>query len=161
MDDVVWSIAAVFPKYVEFPRSMFKNTACVAERGQLVEKGCLLPCSDPRFNYRRWYDVGAWWAVELGLGEHFEAYAGFVLSADELRGLQDQLDLKYECLRTNDAGLVTANRICAALSLYKILPWVLGIFVLFFMLGSIVRIAWSVVSGAIFSIFVLYITAFY
>ena len=160
-DDIVWTIQAILPKFVVFPSSMFKNSACIPKPGFPVEYGCLLPCTDPRFNYRHWYDVGAWWAVEMGLAEHFETYAGFILSADELRNLQDQLDLKYECLLQNDAGLVTGNRICAALSLYKMLPWVFGMLVLVFMLGSIVQIVWTVVTSAIFSVFVLYITAFY
>ncbi len=78
-----------------------------------------------------------------------------------MHNLQDQLDLKYDCLLENDAGLITGNRICAALSLYKILPWVFGMLVLVYMLGSIVQIIWSVVSSALFSIVVLYLSAFY
>ena len=163
MDDIVWTIGAIIPKYIEFPRSMFVNSSCVPEQGSgaSVPPKCLLPCTDPRFNYVHWYDVGAWWALELGFGEHFEAYAGIILSADDLAKLQDQLDLKYQCLLDNDVGQITANRICAALSLYKILPWVFGMLVLVYMLGSIIRITASVVGGALFSIFMLYFTAFY
>lgn len=163
MDDIVWTIGAIIPKYIEFPRSMFVNSSCVPEEGSgaSVPPKCLLPCTDPRFNYVHWYDVGAWWALELGFGEHFEAYAGIILSADDLAKLQDQLDLKYQCLLDNDTGAITANRICAALSLYKILPWVFGMLVLVYTLGSIIRITASVVGGALFSIFMLYFTAFY
>ena len=149
------------PKSVFLPSVLYKSEVCLVAAGPRVDAACLRTCIDEPFSFLEWYDVLAWWALELGFGEHFETYAGFILSADDLRKLQDQLDLKYQCLLDNVAGPITANRICAALSMYKILPWAFGMLVLVYMLGTIIRITASVVGGALFSIFMLYFTAFY
>ena len=102
-----------------------------------------------------------WWATELGWAGPLETYAGLLLSSDDLMTLQDQLALKDECLTQGDSSLVMGNRVCAALSLYKAFSYLILLFLSIFFIGTIIRTAWSLLCTIVFSIFVLYITAFY
>jgi hypothetical protein len=161
MDDLLWTVNSFLPEVIEFPPSMFISVACIPKRNAHIHKNCLRSCSDPPFEYRRWYDVMAWWATELNWAGPLETYAGFLLSSDDLITLQDQLDLKAECLTQGDDSLVMGNRICATLSLYKAFPYLILLFLSIFFIGTIIRTAWSLLCTILFSIFVLYITAFY
>jgi hypothetical protein len=161
MDDLLWTVNSLFPDFIELPSSMYRSNACLANAQDYINKDCLIKCTDPKFNYTHWYDVGAWWAVELHLEEPFQRYASFVLSADDVENLEDQIILKLACLDQNDSSLITGNRICAALSLYKLLPYILLAFLLLFALGTIIRTIWTVTSSVLFSILVLYVTSFY
>lgn len=161
MDDLLWTVNSFLPVVVEFPPSMFVSVSCIPKRNEFIQKNCLRSCSDPPFEYRRWYDVMAWWATELGWGDPLETYASFILSSGDVGMLQDQLALKHECLVQGDASLVAGNRICAALSMYKAFPYIILLFLSIFFLGTIVRTVWSVTCAVLFSILVLFITAFY
>lgn len=161
MDDLLWTVNSLFPDFIELPSSMYRSNTCLANSQDYINKDCLIKCTDPKFNYKHWYDVGAWWAVELHLEEPFQRYASFLLSADDVENLEDQIILKLACLDQNDSSLITGNRICAALSLYKLLPYVLLAFLLLFAFGTIIRTIWTVTSSVLFSILVLYVTSFY
>ena len=161
MDDLLWTINNFLPVTIEFPASMFVSVACIPQRNAEIQKNCLRSCSDSPFEYHRWYDVMAWWATELDWAGPLETYAGYLLSSDDLVTLQDQLILKNECFTQGDDSLITGNRICAALSSYKAFPYLILLFLSIFFIGTIIRTVWSLLSTIIFSIFVLYVTAFY
>ena len=161
MDDVLWTVNNLIPVFIELPSSMYRNADCIPKAKEYIKEGCLLPCTDPKFNYRHWYDVAAWWAAELGVAQQFETYAALVLSADDAKNLSEQLDLKSFCLLQNDANLIVANRLCAALSMYKVLPYLLAVLLCLFALGTMIRVIWTLVCSILFSVLVLYITSFY
>ena len=48
-----------------------------------------------------------------------------------------------------DAGLVTANRICAAISAYRVLPVLLFLLLLLFALGALTRLLLALVLSSI------------
>ena len=161
MDDVLWTVNNMLPVFIELPASLYRSAACIPQAKADIAKGCLLPCTDPKFNYRHWYHVAAWWAAELNAGEQFETYAALVLSADDMQGLYAHTNLKYACLSQNDTDLIVANRLCATLSMYKVLPYLLAALFCLFALGTVVRVLWTLACSVLFSVFVLYVTAFY
>jgi hypothetical protein len=151
----------LLPVFIELPASLYRSAACIPQAKADIAKGCLLPCTHPKFNYRHWYHVAAWWAAELNAGEQFETYAALVLSSDDMQDLYAHTNLKYACLVQNDTDLIVANRLCAALSMYKVMPYLLAALFCLFALGTVVRVLWTIACSVMFSVFVLYATAFY
>jgi hypothetical protein len=166
-DDILWSLQQFTPKNIELPAVWYKNGTCAAYNTTISMLGpCIRRCSDRPFSYLEWYDPLSWWMVDFN-GESWlawavrESFVSVLFSEDTKYDIQSSVDFRVQVLGTQNDELIYTNRICAALTTYKLLPFLmlLGILVL---IGLGTLQALFVVANAVLqSTFLLLLSAFY
>ncbi len=165
-DDLVYSLQQLAPASIRLPSVLYRSERCLAAAGPRVDAACLRTCTDEPFSFLEWYDVLAWWALELGLEARLADLARGALAASVL-GPQAQDDVlaavafHTRVFETPDGPLLAANRACAVLSLYKILPHLALLFLALMLALAAVQILLQTASVALQTAFALLVSAFY
>jgi hypothetical protein len=145
-DDFLWTARLLLPVHAELPLVMYKNISCAPVRSAPIHPDCVRRCEDEIFGYDTWYTVLAWWSVEFSVQDFLlrvvNGIPRVIVSEDDYDALTAQVALKARALVDADEGLVLANRVCAFLGLYMVLPY------LFIFLSS-VYIACSLVQTVV------------
>lgn len=139
--DIRATMQSLLPPQMEFPLLLLRDTAsCQAERF-VVPSECILPCSDAPLAYTSWYAVMAWWAVETGAQQVVSDVAA-LLPRDllDLNELEFQIEMKRGDIVTG-GDLANANRLCAILESYRLLPYIFVLGVAAVMLLFLTRFA--------------------
>jgi hypothetical protein len=131
--DIVETLQDYIPNYILLPPSMLRP-GCVMTRDDLfVRDECIIPCDEPPFVFEDAGSVVAWLAAELRL----VAWADKALENIPLDLLFDtaafraQMWLKLGVVQHGGGGLILGHRLCAAVSAYRLLPYLFlgGLFV--------------------------------
>jgi hypothetical protein len=165
-DDFVYSLQQFVPKSVSLPSVLYKSEQCLAGAGPRVDAACLRTCTDEPFSFIQWYDVLAWWALELGLEARLADLSQHALAAVFL-GPQTQDDIleavafHTRVFETPDVALLVANRACAVLSLYKIVPHLALLFLTVMIALASVQLLQQTANIAFQTTIALFVSAFY
>jgi len=145
--DLYTSLEQLLPKRLVIPYTLFRqgvSSEGIARCQSLLTMECLTSCSKPPFEYQDWKWVLAWGAAEVGpsLYRPLETMLVATGFADELpvRILQ-----KENVLLISDDATVYANRICAFVSLYKLIPLLFASFMALGTVFALTRLLLSVV----------------
>jgi hypothetical protein len=122
--DLVDSLQQLIPSYIVLPPSMLRPHCAMTETSLLVHDDCIVPCDEPPFLFDDAAAVVAWAAAELGVVRWADAALETVPWVDAT-ALRAQLWLKHGVATHGGGGLVLGHRICAAVSSYKLLPYLL------------------------------------
>ena len=130
------TMQALLPPQIQFPLPLLRNTPeCTADANRYtVSDECILPCSEEPLLYTSWHPVMAWWAAEVGMQALVKDDASlFPSDLIDYTQLELSISLKEDDLVAG-GDLASANRICAALHGYRLLPYI-------FLIGVIVGLA--------------------
>jgi hypothetical protein len=165
-DDLVYSLQQLVPKSVALPSVLYKSEKCLAAAGPRVDTACLRKCTDEPFSFVEWYDVLAWWALELGLEARLvelsqQALAAFFLGPQTQDDIFESVAYHTRVFETPDTALITANRACAVLSLYKIVPHLALLFLAVMIALASVQLLQQTANIAFQTTISLFVSAFY
>jgi len=156
--DLYTSLELFFPRRLYVPYALFRKGVSAEGIGAceaLLTMNCLTSCSLPPFEYQDWKWVLAWAAAEVGPGLSKPVEALLLAS-----GFADDLPVKIMQKRNvfamADDATVYANRICAFVSLYKIIPLLFISFLVLVTLFALSRLMLSV----LFALMVLLVSVF-
>jgi len=128
LDDLISSLDYLLPKVFMVP-SVLLTSECpvnfLEEQTLVYTTDCFKKCDEPPFLFNSWYQIMAWVAVELNadtwLADNIDwAYFGLPEGL-----ILDSILVKQQQYMAADPDIIFANRICAVLQSYHILPWVL------------------------------------
>jgi hypothetical protein len=165
-DDLVSTIQQLVPKNIELPGVMYRSQACMSAAASRVEVKCLRTCTDEPFAFLEWYDVLAWWSLEVGVEARMAAFAqqplmSVVLGEQTQDDIQAALDFHTRVFETPDIALLTTKRVCAVLSLYKLMPYLAILFVVVMLALASLQVLQQTVSVAVQTMCVLLVSAFH
>jgi hypothetical protein len=167
-DDLVYSVRLLVPKNIALPSVMFRSEECAASAlsGSGLSANCLRTCTDEPFAFLEWYDVLAWWSLEIGAEESLAQLAQQPLVVILLGqgGQQDVLEALVFHARvydSSDAALSATKRACAVLSLYKVVPYAALLFFTLMLVFASVQVMQQTLNVVIQTIFALLVSAFY
>lgn len=120
--DVVETLQDVVPNYILLPPSMLRPGCVMSKDDLFVHDDCIVPCDEPPFVFEDAGAVVAWLAAELRLVSWVDTALDYVPFLD-VSGLRAQLWLKLGVATHGSSGLVLGHRICAAVSAYKVFPY--------------------------------------
>jgi hypothetical protein len=165
-DDLVSTIQQLVPKNIELPGVMYRSQACMSAAASRVEVKCLRTCTDEPFAFLEWYDVLAWWSLEVGVEARMAAFAqqplmSVVLGEQTQDDIQAALDFHTRVFETPDIALLTTKRVCAVLSLYKLMPYLAILFVVVMLALASLQVLQQTVSVAVQTTCVLLVSAFH
>jgi hypothetical protein len=165
-DDLVYSIQQLAPKSIVLPSVLYKSEKCLAAAGSRVDADCLRKCTDEPFSFVEWYDVLAWWALELGLEARLadlarNDFAAIFLGPQTQDDILEAVAFHTRVFDTPDASLVAANRACAVLSLYKIVPHLAVLFLAVMIVLASVQLLQQTANIAFQTTISLFVSAFY
>jgi hypothetical protein len=165
-DDILSSLQVFTPKNIKLPDVWYKSETCVSYTTLDKITPCLRKCSDAPFSYLEWYDPLSWWAIEFKFQSWLlqavkDSFVSALLSEESKYDIQTALDFRRQVVDTQNSDLIYTNRICAILTTYKLLPYLMliGVFVLI-VLGT-VQALFVVINAIANSIFLLLLSAFY
>lgn len=137
--DVAASQAAIFPPAITIPPSLLRPD-CQPADGAAYDPGCLISCQAPPFAFTDWRPVSAWLAAELGLsGPVLDA--ALYLRLSEPAALRAIFAEKRATRADASPSLLFANRLCAALHSYTVIPALAAAWLVALVLGTLLRLA--------------------
>ena len=166
-DDILWSLQSFTPKHIELPAVWYKNGTCASYNNSMSTLGpCIRKCSDRPFSYLYWYDPLSWWAVDFNFESWLawttrESFVSVLFSEDMKYDIQSSVDFRVQVLGTQNDELIYTNRICAALSTYKLLPFLMLLGILVLIVLATCQALFVVANAFVNSIFLLLLSAFY
>jgi hypothetical protein len=126
LQDVVQTLQALLPNFILLPQSMLQPGCSMDEDSLFLRDACIVHCHEQPFEFGDWYSVLAWCVAELGetaVGWMDDALANVpLIDREAVRG---QLWTKNGVYQYGGESLVTGHRICAFISSYKLLPYLL------------------------------------
>ena len=142
MRDLHDSLNMVFPRYMRLPLSLAPNcpNTGIAGGAPLYNNSCVQDCRLPPFEYTSWHAVVAWTTAEFGP----DAVQWTIDNTDTLPFidhdlLRFQLEIKDKMMQDDNYDLVAGNRVCALLSSYQVMPYLLIVVVVFLAFVTVVR----------------------
>ena len=168
-DDLVYSLQLVVPKSIQLPSALYKNAPCMAAAASTpprLEASCLRTCTDEPFAYIEWYDVLSWWLLEIGFETRFvqlvqQPWLAVFVSQQTQDDIQAAVAFHTLVFHTPDADLITTNRVCAVVSLYKLIPFAALLLVCVMLALGAVQTALLTATVAFQVTFALFLSAFY
>jgi hypothetical protein len=165
-DDLVYSIQLLVPKNIQLPSALYKNAQCMTASVLRVEAACLRTCTDEPFAYLEWYDVLSWWLLEIGFETRFvelvrQPWLSVLVSQQTQDDIQAAVAFHSRVFHTPDADLMNTNRVCALVSLYKLIPFAALFFVCIMLALGAVQTALLTATVAFQVTFALFLSAFY
>ena len=158
IEDIYTTTEAVFSKHITIPMVLWHNYTC---RDQAyVDPVCLKTCQDPLFGYVDLNSVVVWIFAETGTNT-----SGPLAFARRLPGVNDtvlneQLVRAVKVLEDNEDGYVLANRLCAAINSYRLVPYIGAFLLACALLVLFVRIAIAIVFGTFTGAFAVFLPSF-
>ena len=158
LEDIYTTTAAVFPKHINIPMVLYHNYTCRDQ--ELVDPACLKTCQDQPFGYVDLNSVVVWIFAETGTNT-----SGPLAFARRLPGvnasvLNEQLLRAVKVLEDNDASFIMANRLCAAVNSFRLVPYVGAFLLACTLLVLIVRIALALFFGTFTGAFAVFLPSF-
>lgn len=161
VEDLIDSLKTIFPKYMVIPTALLHTENQNCNPNKLFHNAsCVRDCRAQEFGYSSWEGVYAWTAAELGLSD-------WSISISDLISFVDTTKFKVMLLQKQavfdhaDESFVNANRLCAVLHAYELLPVLIlviltvsGLAVLATFLPSVVVPVANVFVALVCSIFV-------
>jgi hypothetical protein len=165
-DDLVYSIQQLLPKNIELPSALFRSKQCMAAAQSRIDADCLRRCTDEPFSFLEWYDVLSWWSLELGLEARFveltqQPWASIVLGQQGQDDIEEAVTFHSRVFNTPDTSLITTNRVCAVVSLYKILPHIALLLICLMLALAAVQVLQQTANVALQTMFALFVSSFY
>jgi predicted secreted protein len=165
-DDLVYSVKMLVPRSIELPSVMYRSEICMKAAAKGLTAECLRTCTDEPFAFIEWYDVLAWWSLELGVEARLaqlaqQPFVVLILGQDRIDDVLQALVYHARVLNAQDEALTTTKRVCALLSVYKLVPHaVILFFALMLVFGSL-QVLQQTVTVVFQTIFALLVSAFY
>jgi len=160
--DLYTTLEFVFPKRLVVPFSLFRASVSVegvARCRAALTVECLTSCSQPPFEYLDWKWVLAWGAAEVGPRFYVPVEALLVAT-----GFADDLPVKImqkeNVLLISNDSTVYANRICAFVSLYKLIPLLAAALLALGTVFALTRLLLSVVFALVILVNSVFISVF-
>jgi hypothetical protein len=165
-DDIVWSLQQFTPKNIKLPMVWYKSESCASYNTIAGMSSCIRRCSDQPFSYLEWYDPLSWWAVDFNFQAWLswvmrESFAAVVFSEDARYDVESSVNFRAQVVDTQNEELIYTNRICAALSTYKLLPFLIVIGVVVLIILGTIQALFVVANAVTQSICLLILSAFY
>ena len=161
-DDVLSMLHEMFPKHLHIPSALLHTELgphCLPRR-QFYDATCIRSCRAASLGFDGWEAVLAWWATETGTAAWVSDISS-ALSMLHSSKLERTLALKQQVYAHADTDLIMANRMCAVLHVYEIVPVLLVVLVLTAsltvfatLLPSVVYPIANMMSSLVISIFV-------
>ena len=121
-DDLLQALQTAFPKVIYIPTALLHTTRSDCTPNQLhYNASCVRSCRETSLEFNSWHAVLAWTAAEVGFSETVLEYSDFLLFVDSVK-LRRLTQEKRNIMRHADAELQNANRLCAILHAYELLP---------------------------------------
>jgi len=159
-EDLIDLLQIVFPKVVYVPTPLLHTENSLCKPMQLqYNSSCIRSCTSTIFEYDGWEGVYAWTAAELGIVEWSISQADTLLLVDASK-LKRLLRLKKNVFSHGNAELINANRICAALHSYELIPVLFGILALLASMAVLATILPTLVYPAMNVLTSLYVSIF-
>ena len=152
--DFTETVVALLPLSLEIPTTLKKiDSECLTrksncdpatdecqELARYPQAKCLKTCRDKPFAFHSWTNVLAWALAEVGpwATDFAFAHAHRVPLFDHEEFKKD-LDVRIITLERTSRDSVSAHRVCAVLSAYMILPYVLLVVLVVLAVGSIAQ----------------------
>jgi hypothetical protein len=165
-DDLVHTAGVLVPKSIRLPPVMYRSQDCLAAATVSVDARCLRTCTDEPFAYADWYDVLSWWCLEVGLDGALLRIVDLPITStvigEQMQGdIQAAVAFHARVFATPDDTLINSNRICAFISLYKLIPYLaLSFFCVMLAFAGIQALLLTVLV-ALQLAFSLFVSAFY
>ena len=164
-DDLVYSVRLLVPKSIALPSVLFRSEQCAAQTTGL-SAGCLRTCTDEPFAFLEWYDVLAWWSLELGAEARLaqlaqQPVAVLLLGQATQEDMLAALSFHSRVMDAQDDALTATKRVCAVLSQYKLVPYAVLLFVSLMLVFASVQVLQQTVTVVIQTICALLVSAFY
>jgi hypothetical protein len=164
-DDLVYSVRLLVPRSIALPAVMFRSEQCAAQVSGLTSS-CLRTCTDEPFAFLEWYDVLAWWSLELGAEARLaelaqQPIAVMLLGPETQDDVLEALVFHARVFDAQDAALAATKRACAVLSLYKLVPHAVLLFFALMLVFASVQVLQQTVTVVVQTIFALLVSAFY
>ncbi len=165
-DDLVYTLQLLVPKNIALPGVLYRSERCMLAAAVRVDAACLRTCTDEPFAFLEWYDVLAWWSLELGVEARTASLAQQPFAA-LLLGEQTQQDIRAavafhtRVFETPDTALLATKRVCAVLSLYKLIPYLALGFVATLLTLASLQVLQQTASVAAQTTFALLVSAFH
>ena len=121
-DDLLHALQTAFPKVMYVPTALLHTARSECAANQLkYNASCIRSCREASLEFDSWQGVLAWTAAEAGFSETVLEYSDFLLFVDNVK-LRRLTQEKRNIMRHADADLQNANRLCAILHAYELLP---------------------------------------
>ena len=165
-DDILSSLQLFTPKNIKLPDVWYKSATCASYTTLDKITPCLRKCSDAPFSYLEWYDPLSWWAIEFNFQSGFlqvvkESFVSAILSEESKYDIQTALNFRLQVVDTQNSDLIYTNRICAVLTTYKLLPYLMLVGVLALIVLGTVQALFVVINAIVNSVFLLLLSSFY
>jgi hypothetical protein len=133
LDESIEITSALLPTRLHFPNALQAYPGCLGDRDQSMRPPeipanatCIISCGAEPHGYTRWEAPVAWWLCDFDRTEclrllHWLADRN-VTFTETLRRFLAQ---KAQIAGAGDADLVTAQRLCAGVTSWLVVPWVL------------------------------------
>ena len=159
-EDVIDLLQIIFPKVVYVPTPLLHTEKSMCQPKQLqYNSSCIRSCTSTIFEYDGWEGVYAWTAAELGIVDWSISQADSLLLVDVSK-LKRLLRLKKTVFSRGNAELINANRICAALHSYELIPVLFGLLIVLASMAVLATILPTLVYPAMNVLTALYVSIF-
>ena len=163
LPDVYNTLEYLFPKAMSVPNILFRDsvrapaqlTAC----REFLRTECLKDCTLAPFEYGVWTDVLAWACVEVG-ADIYEPVVGLLESVGFAGNVRLTIATKKNVYELAEQSLVDANRICAFVSFYKVLPLILFLILILFAMFAFTRLVMAVLLSMIMLVNCVFVSVY-
>ncbi|EKX36144.1 hypothetical protein GUITHDRAFT_117652 [Guillardia theta CCMP2712] len=147
--DFVEVLNFFFPATLRFPDSLQKSPGCLdAAPNATARKDCLLSCSLQPFEYVSWESEVAWWTcfASTGLCRSVDGVVTSMPLLNKLTSLHRDLVVKAAIVEGENADMILAQSVCAALNVWRVIPIVILLFIVMYAFSVIATFPFFVVN---------------
>jgi hypothetical protein len=126
-DEIISMFDTLIPTRINWPQSLQQSPNCI-DNSNMTTSECIVSCSAHPFNFRGWYEGAAWTLCELNKDVCIAAHnwlqtQSFAAPPDGLLyDLSSALWRSHMVISQGDADLVTAYRVCAIFTSWRLVP---------------------------------------
>jgi hypothetical protein len=130
LDEALEIASMLLPTRWHWPNALQRYPGCISGDTSMrplnFSGGCIVPCSAPPHAFTRWEAPLAWWLCDFSATDCAALADWLPLDGGWLQPAQAYLRQKADIARSGNADLVTAQRICASLSTWRVAPLLLA-----------------------------------
>ena len=161
VEDIQETLRFFLPKFFVLPRSLIHDKAECGANELKPSAACIKNCSVDPFEYNSWESVFSWGLVEIGgpIANYTKRNLDSVPFIDH-SSLHRMINRKEQIIIHGDDDLLVAQRICAFINSYLLIPYLLLVFLLLSSLFAVANVIPTLLSPIIQVINQLYVAIF-
>jgi hypothetical protein len=149
-------LRTLFPRQMAVPDALLFDSAVCQAQAIAPPPECIRTCADPPLAFASWYSPVAWVAAEAGVDDL--SWLSWLPVVDR-EALEFELRVRAAVLADIDTDLRTANRICALLSSYILVPYALILVLAVLFASALLRSLATLVAAGVHVVGMLFASA--